>query len=253
MATAVRSHPGGKRATSPSPRCGGTLDAGVVPLPAPYGPDMAMTFEAAVAQLGHAQAARRRSAARRLMHLGDSRACDALIDNLEREAAIPKAWHGQVLAAQALAACGCGEAVPVLRRLMVGEYWGSAATTEMAEAYVLLGGADLELVLECVGHGRFPLTLGAFRAMARLGLTATDADVAALHQVCVEQQIDLQGSNPHLDLRYPLGQAARRWTGPATDRLFGEMRSSGIPELVMVADAASAGRFGGDTHPTITG
>lgn len=215
-----------------------------------------MSFDAAVTRLADPQAARRRTAARRLADLGDPAACAALQAHLESEAAIPKAWKGQVEAAQALARCGCADAVPALRRLMVLDRWGSAATTAMAEAYVVLGtgaGDDLALVHECVAHGRFPLTRGAFSGMARRGLVATDPEVAALHAVCAEQQVDLQGANPHLDLRYPLGQAARRWEGPATDRLLADLRGSGVPELVEVAEAAAHGHLAGILAWTNTG
>ena len=79
-------------------------------------------IEDSIALLTHKRSPKRRSGAKKLRKLKNSKACSALFETLQKELNDSRTWETQYQMIMALGECGCKDALPFLKELVHREF-----------------------------------------------------------------------------------------------------------------------------------
>ena len=139
---------------------------------------------------------KRRSAAKKLRKLRDSRACSALLDALSNEISDGRTWETQYHMVMALGECGCHKALPLIDELATRPFYHTTVLIAIGDALVRLRVRfqdDPAPILELLSHaGRYnpELLQGAMRAVAMLRQRFDQNVVEQLFQNVIEVDSD---------------------------------------------------------------
>lgn len=188
----------------------------------------------AIALLDHPRSPKRRSGAKRLRRLGDSRACRPLHLALEDEVRDPRTWETQYQLIMALAMSGCREAAPFLEELAARSLEATMVYTALGDALVRLGREheqDPTPARRLMAPGNAMLTDGAFRAVAMLRLTLTEEAVRDI--------VDFASGLPmdHF-LRFWVAASAAGWHGEHVEEFLRLCLGSSREDLRRAASAS---------------
>jgi hypothetical protein len=194
-----------------------------------------------VEQLGAAQSAKRRAAAKKLRKLADASAGPVLLAALERELDDVRTWETQYQMVMALGECGHREALPFLETLAGRAFDATMVYVAIGDAIVRLshaGPADASAVLRLMRGARDPMLVdGAFRAMAMLRLVPDDAAIAEMLDYA-----KAAGAGGE-ERRFWLAAAAPGWRGARVEAFLDECARSSAENVREAAALAKARKY----------
>ena len=133
--------------------------------------------------LSDSRSPKRRSAARKLRKLGDSRAGPGLMTALQRELEDTRTWETQYQMIMALGECGYLDSLSYLQELADRKFEATMVSVALGDSIIRLSSPlddEGQPLMQILGSGNDSLIAGALRAVAMLHVVPSAAVIQAI-------------------------------------------------------------------------